>query len=529
MTGGVVPSLQPTRFTDLPAVTTVNTTDIVMLSQGGRTVRSTVGYLLTQSSFVTDPMTTVGDMIIRNASNITARLGVGATASMLSVAAGIPAWTTSVWPATTTINQILYSSSANTVAGLATAATGALVTSSAGVPSMTSGAVANRLLRTDGTTVSFGQVVLTTDVSGILPGANGGTANGFFAVSGPTTSLKTFTFPDASATVLTSNAVVTLAQGGTGANLTASAGGILYSGAGAAAILSGTATANQVLLSGSSTAPAWSTATYPATTTTNQILYSSSANTVTGLATANTGALVTSSAGVPSITSGAVANRLLRTDGTTVAFSQVALATDVSGNLPVANLNSGTGAAAGTVWHGNATWSAVSLTADVTGTLGLGNGGTNAVNAAGARVSILPAMAGNTGKALVVNGGETDAAWAPVGTGSVTSVGLAGTAAEITVTGATPITTTGSWTLSLPASMTMTGKTLTGGSYTGATWENGAIGAVTPAAIKGTTITATGLVTVAAAGITFNDATTQTTAATAGLTLAQTQAAALSF
>ena len=493
MTGGVVPSLQPTRFTDLPAVTTVNTTDIVMLSQGGRTVRSTVGYLLTQSSFVADPMTTVGDMIIRNASNITARLGVGATASMLSVAAGIPAWTTSVWPATTTINQILYSSSANTVAGLATAATGALVTSSAGVPSMTSGAVANRLLRTDGTTVSFGQVVLTTDVSGILPGANGGTANGFFAVSGPTTSLKTFTFPDASATVLTSNAVVTLAQGGTGANLTASAGGILYSGAGAAAILSGTATANQVLLSGSSAAPAWSTATYPATTTTNQILYSSSANTVAGLASANTGALVTSSTGVPSITSGAVASRVLRTDGTTVSFAQVALTTDVTGTLPIAS------------------------------------GGTNAVTAAAARVTLLPAMAGNTGKALVVNGGETDAAWAPVGTGSVTSVGLAGTAAEITVTGATPITTTGSWTLSLPASMTMTGKTLTGGSYTGATWENGAIGAVTPAAIKGTTITATGLVTVAAAGITFNDATTQTTAATAGLTLAQTQAAALSF
>lgn len=52
---------------------------------------------------------------------------------------------------------------------------------------------------------------------GILPGANGGTANGFFAVTGPTTSLKTFTFPNASATVLTSNSAVTVAQGGTGA------------------------------------------------------------------------------------------------------------------------------------------------------------------------------------------------------------------------------------------------------------------------------------------------------------------------
>lgn len=39
----------------------------------------------------------------------------------------------------------------------------------------------------------------------------------FFDVTGPTTSLKTFTFPNASATVLTTNAAVTVAQGGTGA------------------------------------------------------------------------------------------------------------------------------------------------------------------------------------------------------------------------------------------------------------------------------------------------------------------------
>lgn len=63
---------------------------------------------------------------------------------------------------------------------------------------------------------SFSAVSLTADVSGILPAANGGNGNGFFAVSGPATSTKTFTFPNASATVLTSNAPVTIAQGGTG-------------------------------------------------------------------------------------------------------------------------------------------------------------------------------------------------------------------------------------------------------------------------------------------------------------------------
>ena len=94
---------------------------------------------------------------------------------------------------------------------------------------------------------------------------------------------------------------VGLTYGGTAANLTASNGGIVYSTASALGILSGTATASQVLLSGASTTPAWSTATYPATTTVSQILYSSSANVIAGLSTANSSVLVTNGSGVPSL------------------------------------------------------------------------------------------------------------------------------------------------------------------------------------------------------------------------------------
>jgi len=57
----------------------------------------------------------------------------------------------------------------------------------------------------------------TDAVTGILAVANGGTGMAFFAVAGPATSAKTFTFPNASATVLTTNAAVTVAQGGSGA------------------------------------------------------------------------------------------------------------------------------------------------------------------------------------------------------------------------------------------------------------------------------------------------------------------------
>lgn len=91
-----------------------------------------------------------------------------------------------------------------------------------------------------------------------------------------------------------------LSLGGTNANLTASNGGIFYSTGSSASVLAGTSTANQILLSGSSTTPAWSTATYPATTTTNQLLYSSANNVIGGLATTGSAVLVTNSSGVPS-------------------------------------------------------------------------------------------------------------------------------------------------------------------------------------------------------------------------------------
>lgn len=57
-------------------------------------------------------------------------------------------------------------------------------------------------------TESNGPANLTTDVTGILPSANGGTGNGFTKFSGPTTSEKTFTVPDASSTL-----TVTVASG----------------------------------------------------------------------------------------------------------------------------------------------------------------------------------------------------------------------------------------------------------------------------------------------------------------------------
>ena len=92
---------------------------------------------------------------------------------------------------------------------------------------------------------------------------------------------------------------LTLVQGGSSASLTASNGGIVWSNASQMQILSGTATADQVLLSGSSGAPSWSTATYLATLTANELVYASSSNVMAQLASADSAVLVSSSAGVP--------------------------------------------------------------------------------------------------------------------------------------------------------------------------------------------------------------------------------------
>lgn len=127
-----------------------------------------------------------------------------------------------------TANQLAYYVGAGTaISGLTTGNNGTLITSAGGVPS----------------------------ISSTLPAA----------VQGNITTVGTVT------SGVWNGTVVDLAHGGTNANLTASNGGIFYSTGSAGAILAGTVTANQCLLSGSSAAPSWGSCTSSLTVGTTTI------------------------------------------------------------------------------------------------------------------------------------------------------------------------------------------------------------------------------------------------------------------
>lgn len=112
----------------------------------------------------------------------------------------------------------------------------------------------------------------------IIASTYGGTGNGFTKFTGPTTTEKTFTLPNASALILTDNAVVTVAQGGTNATsagITAFNNITGYSAAGA----TGTTSTNLVF----STSPTLVTPVLGAATATsiNGLTITSSTGTLT--------------------------------------------------------------------------------------------------------------------------------------------------------------------------------------------------------------------------------------------------------
>jgi hypothetical protein len=110
----------------------------------------------------------------------------------------------------------------------------------------------------------------SANITAIIASTYGGTGNGFTKFTGATTAEKTYTLPDATCSILTSNTAVTVAQGGTG-NTSATAYALLAGGTtstGAYQSLASVGTTGQVLTSnGAGALPTFQTSSAGVTVT----------------------------------------------------------------------------------------------------------------------------------------------------------------------------------------------------------------------------------------------------------------------
>ncbi len=356
----------------LNSATTIVSVSSATAPTNGQVLTATSGTAATwqtPSAGFTNPMTTLGDIIYENVTPAAARLAGNTTSTKnfltqtgTGVVSAAPAWGTIAAGDVPTLNQNTTGTAANaTNIGITddttTAATmyplwvtantgnlpakvsstkltfnpstatlttttfsGALSGNATTATSATTATNATNITTTDDTTTAATYYpVIQTAISGTNPLKTSSTKLTYNPSTG-TLSSTTFVGAltgNASGTAANVTGIVALANGGTAANLTASTGGIVYSGASAFAVLAGTATAGQILRSGASAAPTWSTATYPATAgTSGNVLTSDGTNFVSSAPASSTTSTTFTGVAAETINSG---NAVAVSDGSVSA------------------------------------------------------------------------------------------------------------------------------------------------------------------------------------------------------------------
>lgn len=131
--------------------------------------------------------------------------------------------------------------------------------------------------------------------------------------------------------------------------------------------------------------------------------------------------------------------------GQVITRSQIDLATDITGNLPVANLNSGTSASASTFWRGDGVWATPAGAGDVAGP-------------ASATDNAIVRFDGTTGKIIQNSAATIDDTTGDITAGKFNGVTISGSG---TISGSASGTNTGDVTLSgTPDYITISGQNI---------------------------------------------------------------------